>query len=335
MGGFLFVGLLNIVYLLVGRMIGFRFWRYSLGPVTIVREPEGIRFRKSPGFGAMDALTLPRGERNLRRAAIILNASIPISCLVFGFLITLGINLPHGRRDYAWIDTPAFQGFVLGSLFVTWASFFGSIWNQRPNQMPNPRARIAMLRRGGADAERYCALMAIQGAAFEGYRPRDWHPYWIARLTVLYDGSLDEIAGSLTAYHYAFDAGDVQGAGHILARVHATYEGYSSTFDDSIWQAVAFYQAWIHWDVTVARFYFQKVRWRRVNQRTRMCVEAAILLAEGKTEESRSQAMEGMRTPDHYSAAGLVRAESDRLSAIIAQAAGAISAVQMPGGVSV
>ena len=69
-----------------------------------------------------------------------------------------------------------------------------NLWPRRARKtgLMNDGGRIRMFLRGGADADRWVAVMMLMSTAMTGQRPREWDAGWIQAATALSDDTVDE-----------------------------------------------------------------------------------------------------------------------------------------------
>jgi hypothetical protein len=308
--------LTRLIYLIISWCVRFRFLTCAVGPFAIIREWNGIRIRRNygPRVG-VDSYT--RDPKNLPQRLKIPFLTTPVASLLVGlmtFLIGFSRYRSHGYDPLVFpLAMPLFA-----AIGILRASFGAS---DESGEL-NIRARLAMLRTGGAAAERFYALILLSGARYEGLRPRDWPADFIQRISIPTDGSPDEIGALVAVYYHALDRGDTTWAGHVLARLIELSSIHATRYRDIVYAEAAFYQAFVHRDAAGACAYIEQFQWQRGSERRQCRVEAALLLAEGKREEAWERARQGTALPDHVSQYGVYCAERDWFSAIMGQAVG-------------
>lgn len=279
-------------HVLAGRVVGFRFLYCTIGPLKITSTGRGLEFGYNENWRKMagSAASVPTYWHDIRRREMIMVAGGPIASLLLGSgalavsLLTAGSNPTHSLFQVA--------------AFVSLFSFAANVLPLKSGGFLSDGARIKMLALGGPAAERYCALVALVGAAKSGQRPRDWNPEWITHATLPADGSLDDIAGNHVGYYWAADIGDVGRAGRLLDRALA------ATINPKMPPRVrwliqvdqAFFHAYYRKDPVTSRGFLNMAGPCMVKRDRFMQLraEAAASLAEGNPAWARAQALEGL-----------------------------------------
>ncbi|MDQ3929346.1 MAG: hypothetical protein M3328_09385, partial [Chloroflexota bacterium] len=235
-------------------------------------------------------LAVPKSKRNLRWRDLFVLAAGPLAslalCATSWWLIV----------KLAWQVEPAVLAYFRLQMVY---SLFSLLMNGAPIRTVGKMsdgARIRMLLAGGPAAERWCALKALAGESKSGKRPREWDAECIRQATALPDGSFDDQGGNHLAFYWALDRGDVEGAGAYLDRLLAISDGRFMAMQPVISADAAFYHAYYRNDPATARGYLERIgdmlsnRFRYMQMRA----EASVLLSEGKVDEARARAREGL-----------------------------------------
>ncbi|HYP40886.1 MAG TPA: site-2 protease family protein [Chloroflexia bacterium] len=279
-------------HLLVSRLMGFRIMRYIVGPLMVKAEGGRVKVRANDSWEqyAGSILAVPKSKRNLRWRDLIVLAAGPVASLALSVLAGwLLIKL-------AWqIESAVLMYLRLQMIY----SLFSALSNGAPirtlGKMPDG-ARIRMLLAGGPGAERWCALKALAGESKSGKRPSEWDAECIRQAVALPDGSFDDQGGNHLAFYWALDQGDIEGAGMYLDRLLAISDGKFVAMQPVISADAAFYHAYYRNDPATARIYLEQIG-DMISRRFRymqMRAEAAVLLSEGKADEARARAREGL-----------------------------------------
>jgi hypothetical protein len=217
-------------HLLGGRLAGFRFALYAAGPIRVRRSPSGLRFEINDRWSlAGFAFSVPVHLRNLQRGMVWFVAGGPVANLLLAAIVA-GISLAPTLAAPSRETGRAFLGGFLSlglSVFVFQAGFTSFVLGVvtlvplRKDDFFTDGARLLMLLRGGAQAERWSALWTLFAASAGGQRPRDWDRGLIDRATQLADGSLDDGGACQLAHLWALDRGDGEAAEGFLDRARA------------------------------------------------------------------------------------------------------------------
>ena len=279
-------------HLLVSRLMGFRIMRYIVGPLMIKAEGGSVKVGANESWeqypGSM--LAVPESKRNLRWRDLFVLAAGPVAslalCVTSWWLIV----------RLAWQGEPAVLAYFRLQLVY---SLFSTLMNGAPIRSlgkMSDGARIRMLLAGGPGADRWCALKALAGESKSGKRPREWDAEYLRQVVALPDGSFDDQGGNHLAFYSSLDRGDIEGAGKYLDRLLAISDRKFMAMQPVISADAAFYHAYYRNDPATARIYLEQIgdmlskRFRYMQMRD----EAAVLLSEGKADEARARARDGL-----------------------------------------
>lgn len=326
----------EVGHVLGGRMAGFRFLFLVVGPLELRRDggvphggvPHGgvlrggvppgrargaglrVRLNRHVGLAGGVAGCVPGDDTRLRARMALFTAGGPLASLVLAVLALLSRRL--------WGGVP---GALLGltGLFSA-AVFVLTVLPLRGSGFASDGARLGMLARGGAEAERWCGLAALSAASMGGVRPRDWMAALLSRATALQDGSPDDVSATLLAYARAVDAGELDVAETHLQRALELRGRLAAAFQPGVALEGAFFAAYYRGDAVGARRWLELGRGGFVEPHVRQRSEAAVLLVEGRAAEALFRARQGLtQLPRSWDAGGALL-ERDRLEALQRQA---------------
>jgi hypothetical protein len=279
-------------HLLVSRLMGFRIMRYIVGPLMVKAEGGRVKVRANESWeqypGSM--LAVPKSKRNLRWRDLFVLAAGPVASLA------LAITAWWLVVKLAWQVEPSVLAYFRLQMIY---SLFSALMNGAPIRSlgkMSDGARIRMLLAGGPGAERWCALKALAGESKSGKRPREWDAECIRQAVGFPDGSFDDQGGNHLAFYWALDRGDVESAGTYMGRLLAISDRKFMAMQPVISADAAFYHAYYRNDPATARGYLEQMG-DMISRRFRymqMRAEAAVLLSEGKADEARGRAREGL-----------------------------------------
>jgi hypothetical protein len=153
------------------RLAGFRFRLLTLGPFSLVGTPAGLRLRSNWQVLRLiggQQLSTPPGQGASDRAyyLIYLAGGVLANALTAALALAWLLHCP--MPVVPWLFLLLFAGF----------SLLLGIVNALPIQTPEGIAtdgyNIRALLRGGAQAERFRALLSMLGLIYSGVRPADW-----------------------------------------------------------------------------------------------------------------------------------------------------------------
>jgi hypothetical protein len=280
----------EVGHLIGGWLVGFRFSFVTVGPLKIAREGGKIR------LGFLNARSLPPGmaasrptdSRDLRRRMVIMIAGGPAASLLLALLSLEGILL----LGHTWLGIESLATTIYSFVF-----FILTIVPCHSRGMASDGAQLLVLARGGAAAERHCAIAALAGMSVAGTRGRDLPAELVKAATGLPDGSGRDAVGAMLAYYWSLDREEIAGAGGYLDRALAAREKYPVVSRPALYREAAYFFARHRGDAPAARaFLKESTGGLMVRRHNVLRAEAAVLLAEGNYEASLQRASEGLAT---------------------------------------
>ncbi|HEY0068616.1 MAG TPA: hypothetical protein VGE04_01460 [Chloroflexia bacterium] len=285
-------------HLVAGWLVGFRFVMVTVGKLKLRATGAGLRlqFTDKTDIQSGSALMVPTTLHNLRARWLVMTVggmagNLLLGCCFFGWMLAD----PGGMRG--WLPFASGLSFVLGLL---------NLLPLKVNGFNSDGAYLQVLLRGGPKAERFCYLTMITGASRMGRRPRDWDRAWIDGILQPADGSLDEVLANHVAFYWAMDVGRVEWADAYMARSINLIGTVPPQLQPALYADAAFFRAYCFKDLAWARYFLEKVGTETVRRFRHMQLRAtsAALMAEGKVEEAREVAREGLRESELQTSKG-------------------------------
>lgn len=255
----------------------FSVFSFSLGPVTLRRESSGLRLRIA-NFRLMGMITaVPLGSQNLRRRMLVLTAAGPLGSFIgTGLEFALG-SIFHTHPWSRWMLPLAIVCGALGALsLVPMRKFYVS-----------DGARILELIRNSQPAERVCALLALTATALAGKRPREWDDVLLEKVRSLTDDSGDGIVGTIMSYEAEMDRRRFDAAELCLQSAIARSSKCPPNLKSGLAADAAFFYAAVRNNAAAAREWLLKSQPQHIEDAyVWPLVEAAVLVAEGQSDEA-------------------------------------------------
>lgn len=296
-------------HILGGKLVGFRFMLFVVGPVKIYSTENGVRLAMNRSLAMAGGLggAAPADSRNLTRRMMAYVAGGPVASFILA-VASIG----------AAVVSPPSVGTVFGVMFTM--SLFIGIATLIPNKFggfTSDGARLLMLRRGGPEAERWAAISALAGASMAGVRPRDLDEDMIEKSLSPTDGSLDEAGARSTAHYHALDLGKVDDAESLLEPALAA-ENVPAMIRSQILLDAAFFRAHFRRDPDEARAFLATAKPdKALDKSLPLRVESAILLAEGDKDGAKKKATESLDALGKSLVAGTAKLEREWLEEIL------------------
>lgn len=287
-GSFVAIGLHELGHVIAGLFQGFRFWLLVVGPLRINRSGERIEvgWNRSLQLAGGLAACVPQDSRDLAKRMTVMVAGGPVaSVLSAPALWGLGLVLPPGVRWFALTSGLISLIIAPATLIPLQSSNFNS-----------DGARLLMFWRRREQAERWAKSATLAGLAVSTQAPRDWPPTIIEDARRSIDETLDGIGLASLLYYHEVDRGNFEAAGRHLDHFLEHQEAYPAPFRPGLRLEGAWYEGAIRGRAAEARQWLdQSAGGVLIEPQTRLRAEAAVLLAEGRPEESKVKTEEARR----------------------------------------
>ncbi len=254
---------------------GFRVTELHLGPFRFRRTVDGWRWSPASRLG-IAVIASPRSPRDVRSGLAFALAAGPVVCAASGLAFVAGVC------SAAWLNWA--QAAEACALMAA-ASFSMALISFAPVDLVRFRTSGAALR-GLALNDTLSWHMGALGATgvslSTDLRPRDWPDDIVRRLTILEDGSSEQITGRYLAYLHHLDKGDIDGAHRHLAEMVDEFFGVSPRFPALYALEIAYFQARYRGRPASARRWLREVAGAGYVPKIVLTrVRAAVFAAEG------------------------------------------------------
>lgn len=308
-------------HLLAGRVAGLRFHMLIVGPFKLVRDGKKVQIGLHKGnlFNGL-AASVPRSQERLRGRMLLFALGGPLASLLLagiggGVFWSVRAN-PAVTQDVAWLLEGSLASAVISGLFFLTAMKPGHYHNG----LPADGGRIATLLHGGAIADRWCALVALNGSNVLGQRPRDWDGALVEQALAVSDGSYDDLSAHFAGYRWAMDNGRLDQAYTYLEKGLESRIAWAGGAPARLLLEKAYFCAYHHGDAENGRQWLERYRLGHRPVPLQYRAEAAVLLAEGNIPAAREAAEAGLQALRETTNTGLKIAEEAWLHAILADA---------------
>jgi hypothetical protein len=184
-------------------------------------------------------------------------------------------------------------------------------------------ARILLLLRGGAEADRILSVLLLTTASMAGMRPREWDRALVESGASRLGGGPDAILGNAFRYIYLVDTGEVASAGEVLNWL-LDFDFPAPARESWCLQAACF-NARRARDLESAKAWFEaapKIGRTPEIRCIRLQAEAGIALLESRLEAARQAATEALAECDRLGDSGSLVLVRESLRDLIAEAGG-------------
>jgi hypothetical protein len=252
---FLTIAVHELGHVTAGRAVGFSFEQVRIGPFTIAKSPQGLKFL-AQRVSSLDGIAGMRinGLRKVRKRLAIYITGGPFASLLSGLCVSLffttklyGGLQPAIRRS--------FQFFVAFSVFLVVLNLTPFL---RRNGMFTDGARLLSLANSRLKTRRWLSNIALKMQIESGIRLRDLKQTWIAHSCAISDQSLDALQAFWTAYLAAIDRGDADQAAQHLEKCLQRFGIASRPFQQILAMEAAIFHAWFRDDEQRAKIWSVK-----------------------------------------------------------------------------
>lgn len=258
-------------------IVKFTIFSFTVGPITLRRESGSLRLR-TENFRVGGMVTaVPLHSDNLAPRMLVMTVGGPAGSFIGGGLEYFLGRIFHNSPWSSWMFPLALTSWGLGVIsLVPMRRFYVS-----------DGARILQLLGNAQEADRFCALLTIAAYALAGQRPRDWEPTLINKALAARKDSGDYVLATIMAYEFQMDLHHFDLAESYLHSAIAQRPKCPPNVKSSIAADAAFFFAVVRNDAPTAREWLDQCHARHIQAAYVLpMVEAAVLIAEGRTGEA-------------------------------------------------
>lgn len=265
-------------HLLAGWLFGFRLKQIKIGTLHLGKHTRC----GEPYCG--DVITLgaavlePRAndqDATLRRRLLFLMLGGPLA----------SISLAGALEAVQHFAHPGFLvGFSLhvGAVFSALIAIAASLPDVNRRGIFSDGARLLMLLRNDAKAERWLSNIRCQIALNQGRHPRDWDQACVANAAAISDDSQDAYIARWLAYLWAAERQDITCATKYLEGALEVLSYATPKMRDHLFLEAAVFQAWFRDNPSKALFWVYRIRNRKLTRLQKQRLDIALLWAEGR-----------------------------------------------------
>lgn len=302
---FLAIALHELGHVIGGLMGGMSFGLYIAGPLRVAREEGRIQagWNRSLSLAGGMAAMFPTDTSGLRERMLTMVAGGPGASLVWAAVCGM-VAIFAGGDVFVRISA-----LIAGSLSA--CILVATAVPMAAGQFNSDGARIRMLLKGGFAADRWVALSALMGQTMSGARPRELNLELVELAARESEANYDAVSAALTAYQVYLDRGETERAGGRLDWAVAHRDAWPKAFQPILSAQAAFHAARFRGDAAKAREHLTGASAPSALplKRSLLLAEAATLRAEGRLEEARAKAEEGLRVRGDRTGSHIVEGE--------------------------
>jgi hypothetical protein len=266
-------------HLISGWLFGFKIRQVKIGPVQLGRHARcGEPYCGDVitlGASVLEPRVGDQDDATLRRRLLFLMLGGPLAST----LLAVGLETAH------YFVQPGFLvGFSLhvGAVFSALIAIAASLPDVNRHGIFSDGARLLMLLRKDAKAERWISNIRCQMALNQGSHPRDWDQACVARTAAISDDSRDAYLSRWLAYLWAAERQDITCATKYLEGALEVLSFATPKMRDHLFLEAAVFQAWFRDNPSKALFWVYRIRNNKLTRMQKQRLDIALLWSEGR-----------------------------------------------------
>ena len=308
-------------HLIAGWLVRFEIISFAIGPFGVQRKPEGWKFifnkqlNTALGFVGVQ----PRSYERIHRRLSIFIIGGPLGNLVAAGVCGLLLMVAQD---------PLSIHFYLVMVNLSLLCGLANCIPYKNHSIQSDGARLLMLYQLPQEAERWIAVIALNGALQRGERPRDWDTDAITRAIASPDHSVDHYVGMLMAYLWAEDHDNYDQSQAYLEHMLTNYPHASPHHQAIILAEGAFFYSYRRHNLDLARDCWNRLKplGQHIPHHFLVHTRTTLLAAEGRLDEARERLKEYMQVRKEHPYAWMREGEAKWLESMQS----AINGVEAP-----
>jgi len=266
-------------HLLGGWFSGFKVKQIRIGPLHLGKHARcGEPYCGdvlSLGASVLEPRVIGHDDAALRRRLLFLLLGGPLANLLLAGSLEIALYLAQ----------PGFIikfGIHVCAAFSTLIAIAALLPDVNRRGIFSDGARLLMLLRNDAKAERWFSNIRCQIALNQGRHPRDWEQLCVARAAAVSDDSRDAYVARWLAYLWAAERQDITCATKYLEGALEVLSYSTPKLRDHLFLEAAVFQAWFRDNPSKALFWVYRIRNNKLTRMQKQRLDIALLWAEGR-----------------------------------------------------
>jgi hypothetical protein len=266
-------------HILAGWSLGFKLKQIRIGALHLGRRSRcaGPYCGDAIAMGSavLEPRTSDQDDATLRRRLLFLMLGGPLA----------SISLAGTLEAVQYFAHPGFLvGFSLhaGAAFSGLIAIAASLPDVNRSGIFSDGARLLMLLRKDAKAERWLSNIRCQMALNQGCHPRDWDQACVAASAAIADDSRDAYISRWLAYLWAAERQDITCATKYLEGALEVLSYATPKMLDHLFLEAAVFQAWFRDNPSKALFWVYRIRNHKLTRLQKQRLDIVLLWAEGR-----------------------------------------------------
>ena len=266
-------------HILAGWFFGFRLKQIKIGTLHLGRPARcgGIYCGDVITLGAsiLEPRVSDQDDATLRRRLLFLMLGGPLA----------SISLAGALEAALYFANPDFVvafSLHVAAVFSALLAIAACLPDVNRRGIFSDGARLLMLLRNDAKAERWLSNIRCQIALNQGRHPRDWDQACVGRAAAVSDDSRDAYVARWLAYLWAAERQDITCATKYLEGALEVLSYATPKMRDHLFLEAAVFQAWFRDNPSKALFWVYRIRNNKLTRMQKQRLDIALLWAEGR-----------------------------------------------------
>jgi peptidase M50-like protein len=266
-------------HMLAGTLFGFKTTQIKIGPLQFGKH---VRCREpycgdvlTLGVAVLEPRVTGQNDATLRRRLLFLLLGGPFTSFLLAAVMELALAMVRPRFLTAF-------SMHLAAAFSALFAVAALLPDVNRRGIFSDGARLLMLLRNDAKAERWLSNIRCQIALNQGRHPRDWDQSCVGRAAAVNDDSRDAFIARWLAYLWAAERQDITCATKYLEGALEALAYSTPKLRDQLFLEAAVFQAWFRDNPSKALFWVYRIRNKKLTRLQKLRLDIALLWAEGR-----------------------------------------------------
>jgi hypothetical protein len=266
-------------HLLAGWLSGFKLTLIKIGPLHLGKHARcGEPYCGdvlSLGAAVLEPRVPDEDGAVLRRHLLFLLLGGPLASVLLAGALEIALYLAHPSFVVAF-------SMHVGAVFSALIAIAALLPDANRRGIFSDGARLLMLLRSDAKADRWLSNIRCQIALNQGRHPRDWDQLCVTRAAAVSDDSRDAYVSRWLAYLWAAERQDITSATKYLEGALEVLSYSTPKMRDHLFLEAAVFQAWFRDNPSKALFWVYRIRNNKLTRMQKQRLDIALLWAEGR-----------------------------------------------------
>jgi hypothetical protein len=266
-------------HMLAGMLFGFKTTQIKIGPLQFGKH---VRCREpycgdvlTLGVAVLEPRITGQNDATLRRRLLFLLLGGPCTSFLLAAVMELTLAMVRPRFLTAF-------SMHLAAAFSALFAIAALLPDVNRRGIFSDGARLLMLLKNDAKAERWFSNIRCQIALNQGRHPRDWDQGCVGRAAAVNDDSRDAFIARWLAYLWAAERQDITCATKYLEGALEALAYSTPKLRDQLFLEAAVFQAWFRDNPSKALFWVYRIRNKKLTRLQKQRLDIALLWAEGR-----------------------------------------------------